>query len=330
MVFPMKTLFLLVVIAASPDKAERPQQLNDLIVKIEASEVLYSNVECRYTIEMDNPIPTPNLDPKSELRRSKEEWHVVWRGDRYYAHATHRLKFYDGSQKQWVSEYGFDGKTTRINAQGRVGSISDTRATPDWLSPTQWAVPDLAGFRLSQLLKSSPEVLEHHGCERVETKILGEETIDGIECVKIAVDMYLKGKPAGRDVIWISPKHNHLAVKSEYYAHSFSLTVPWYKSLASDWREDLPGVWLPYRSEHVTHELPLTNPPTVGSTSIYAVKSVSLKPAELERLVSDIKMPENGVIHVLKGEEIIDEWRNEDGQRKPLDDESSNTNKSGR
>ena len=81
---------------------------------------------------------------------------------------------------------------------------------------------------------------------KVESQLLGEEAIDGLDCVKVRVKRwyYTKSPPALQD-LWLAKQRNFHVAQCRTFSSEKGKEVPYDAAWVTKWREITQGVWLP-------------------------------------------------------------------------------------
>jgi hypothetical protein len=298
---------------AGPAQKDDQAKIAEIINAVRDHEQLYRNLsfECEETLETLRPADV-KADPRW-FQTAKYKSRLVLQKE---------LVFYDQTQQgasgNGTFDFGYrqayDGETfrdlTHSVHQGKKGDVGHiaTGLQPKLPSPL---TPQQMGCRLdsslseyldgSRLKKLSRPVVQ-------ENTYLGEESVDGLRCVKMQI--LLKSKtPDGKDqvdkdLLWLAPERNYLPVKSETFVAPF-VDHPFVTMQASDFREVQPGVYVPFRGEKVNYSKRKDGSTVPGSRTVSIVKAVDLNPSYPISFFRDVPFPPGALIYVQKGDNFV-------------------------
>ena len=231
----------------------------------------------------------------------------------YYARFHVSQDLTNGGRNDFVTEIGCDGDVTRTNAQGVFGNIHETRVLPrSFFPPNKLGYPELSEYDLADFIEFTPILAadENYISLSIRSRVVGGETIDGMDCVKVDCADY--GRPAtyeprAHTLLWICPDRNFLAVRCERYWHKASATLPMVVYETGDWREVAPAVWIPFGGKQVTFDgrnLQQGLPRPAGDAFV-KVNKVVLDPGYNVEQFRKIEMPKGAPIHTIRQGEIV-------------------------
>ena len=210
------TILLFALLAQVKPESTRTElpSLAKVLARMKENEALYQNLDLTYEQNLKLILPVSKLKGKNSKTASKSS-HVVTQGERYYGKFVESFAWTDGTDQVLTFVMAFDGKTTRTNVQEKFGNIEHARAvTTNWLTPQRMAFLELPqDFALSDWIgfgtpvKLSPQYRAYS----VSSRIIGEEKVDEIPCIKIeTVYEKVNQKPDTRFIYWVAPTRNYL------------------------------------------------------------------------------------------------------------------------
>lgn len=240
-------------IADSPDA-----RLQKIIQQVRENEELYRDLEVvlrRETRAASEDDPN-KLSGIQETRRQQ----VVWQGDLIHFRGEETRKSASGETASFKRLSAYDGEKTRSIEYGNSVNIHHGRFESQHVYPPHtWALFHLrVNFPLSVLLQGTEAIQQHpkthhyprergsvYEFTKVETEFAGEETVNGLRCLKIRCRRwYYSDDDPVIHTLWLAPDRNYLCVKSEDQSR-FSKDLSTEESIVEEFQEIAPGLWLP-------------------------------------------------------------------------------------
>lgn len=335
-------LLVMLLMPATRLQADQPQgkesaELQALIREVEQQEALYRNLKLQMQLVYQQPLKPADPEKQTNL---KSELTLIVQGEQYrqekqtkgrfqqgyfvppnkpyhhYSNGTQEsCQVYDGETLQKFSHYDRDrGLTTDERQTGGYGDITHKQVRMEnLLRPHMLLSNHGPRIPLSTWLKGTAAVAESPGLPNYDnrtaytTEILGEETVQGLKCLKVQIDRRRNsGKSEHRDVLWLARERNLLPVQAATYQLSRSAEIPQSEAWVDEWLEVRPGIWFPRRFH--TDRLDwimyvLKKKQQVGWQKAYVVESVELDPSLPADTFTKLEFPEGIVIdgkHLLK------------------------------
>ncbi len=333
---------VLLLMSATRLQANQPQgkesaELQALIRDVEQQEALYRNLKLQMQLLYQQPLKPADPEKQVEL---KSELTLIVQGEKYRQEKLTKGRFkqgyivppdmpyhhfnigkqescqvYDGETLQKFFHYDRDrGLTTNERQTGGHGDITHEQVRMEnllrphmLLSNHGPRVPLSTWLKGTSAVAASPGLPNYDNRTAYTTEILGEETVQGLKCIKVQIDRRRNsGKSEHRNVLWLARERNLLPVQAETYQLSRSTEIPQSEAWVDEWLEVRPGVWFP-RTFH-TDRLDwfmyvLKKKQQVGWQEAYVVESVELDPSLPAGTFTKLEFPEGIVIdgkHLLK------------------------------
>jgi hypothetical protein len=289
--------------------------VKEIINAVRDYEPLYRNIsfECEETVETLRP-PDVKVAP-SMILNEKSKSHLVLQKELTFYEQTRQ-----GASGNGPFDFGFkqayDGEKileySHSDHQGKKGDTGNiiTGLRPHLPAPL---TPQQLGCRLMDYVLS--EYLDGSHLNKLnkmntiqETTFEGEESIDGLRCVKIQI--LLKGttpdgkRQVDKQVLWLAPERNYLPVKTEVFVGSF-VERPFVTNQASDFREIQPGTFVPFHGEKINYNQTKDGRTLPGSKTVTTVKAVDLNPQFPLTFFQDVSFPPGTLVYVQKGDNIV-------------------------
>ena len=279
---------------------------------MQTNELLYRNLDITYREELTSLIPEAKARPRS-IRSSVRAYRVVTQQSKYRGTIQENCALLGGAKLDLLTDTGYDGSLTRTNLQNTVGNISDIREpTTRWNTPHRMAFQELPkDFMLSDFLafRSSVRSLPEYKTFTVSTKLLGEESVGGIKCIKIESSWKRNNEKiaASRYIFWIASERNYLPLRAETYYPPYSDAIPLERYAVSDLRELIPGLWAPFEATLTQSSLDdlLKGVESPYSKLHTVIDEMKLDPNYSDDYFSNVPMPLDAPIYTLKGGQII-------------------------
>ncbi|MFI4850136.1 MAG: hypothetical protein ACIAZJ_13610 [Gimesia chilikensis] len=335
-------LLVLLLMSATRLQADQPQgkesaELQALIREVEQQEALYRNLKLQMQLLYQQPLKP--ADPEKQVKL-KSELTLIVQGEKYrqekqtkgrfnqgyfvppnkpYHHFSNgtqeSCQVYDGKTLQKFSHYDRDrGLTNDERQTGGYGDITHEQVRMEnllrphmLLSNHGPRVPLSTWLKGTSAVAASPGLPNYDNRTAYTTEILGEETVQGLKCIKVQIDRRRNsGKSELRDVLWLARERNLLPVQAETYQLSRSAEIPQSEAWVDEWLEVRPGIWFP-RTFHADRldwiMYVLKKKQQVGWQKAYVVESVELDPSLPADSFTKLEFPEGIVIdgkHLLK------------------------------
>jgi hypothetical protein len=305
-------------------RTERPMSLQELLSSMRENSIFYQNIEAEYEVQVRS-LRSEETKSASVIRHGLTTYHVIFQGMSYYARFHVIQDFTNGDRNEFVTQIGCDGERTRTNHQGKIGNINYSRVLPrSFFPPNKLGYPELSEYELADFIEFTPILAadENYKSLSIRSRVVGSDTIDGMDCVKIDCADYgldcvkvaradygrpQTSEPRAHTILWICPDRNFLGVRCERFWHRASATLPMVVYETSDWREVSPGVWIPFGGKSVTFDgdnlrQGLSRP---NSDAHVKVTKVVLDPACRVEQFRDIEMPRDAPIYTSRDGGIV-------------------------
>jgi len=294
--------------SVSPNNA-----VQDLIREVKRNEKLYSDLKLRLTCVYER-LPKPadvkkqihtETDIIIDVQNEKFRQHKIEKGrfhvtsfvpskerPSYISSGTSEtIEISDGDTHRKFWSYDFfrdkNGKPRQI--RGDSDSSSTTTHLSNLARPHMF-LSERSGsqnFPLSTYfegIEAINDYLDTLKSYTLETRIIGTEKFQGLECIKIMTKLIGRtGKPIGRREIWLAKDRNLIPVHQLRYKYRWSKEVPVEESTIDEWKEVQPGVWFPMKA-HRNHYNSLSKKPTDKRALMwrrqYDVKNITLNPPQ--------------------------------------------------
>jgi hypothetical protein len=168
---------------------------------------------------------------------------------------------------------------------------------------------------LSTLLKGTSELkkLAPFKNENIEAKIEGEETIDGLQCKRIALTAWRDRVPPAKIhyKLWLAVERNFLPIRFEDYNMMKNEAHPSVRAVSEDIREIEKGIWIPFKVV-IRYFDPETfrneNKIVVANEQIYEIKKVDLNPNYPIETFQNVSIKEGAMVNTVKDGKIVDRY----------------------
>lgn len=326
---------VLLLMSATRIQADQPQgkesaELQTLIRDVEQQEALYRNLKLQMQLLYQQPLKPADPEKQTNL---KSELTLIVQGEKYRQEKQTKGRFkqgyivppdkpyhhfnigteqscqvYNGETLQKFFHYDRDrGLTTNERQTGGHGDITHEQLRMEnllrphmLLSNHGPRIPLSTWLKGTSAVAASPGLPNYDNRTAYTTEILGEETVQGLKCIKVQIDRRRNsGKSEHRDVLWLARERNLLPVQAMTYQFSRSTEIPQSETWGDEWLEVRPGVWFP-RTFH-TDRLDwimyvLKKKQQVGWQEAYVVESVELDPSLWADTFTKLDFPEGIVI----------------------------------
>jgi hypothetical protein len=325
--------FVAFVGATNYDAAGQPAapdaRMREIIAEVEKAEQLFRDLETKtsQTVQWADPPRSAVLalpqDPFSSVEQrvgeessgplrpqTEESVHAIVQGDLFYCeHTESRLLAARKTTKRRIS--AFDGQTTRHIEYGNCVNLVHGRQEPWQLSPpNSWALAQWqVSFPLSVFLRGTDAIADYPktrrqndanvnlGFYRVECSFEGEETLDGLRCLKIGWQHWSgpSGSPSvGR--LWLAPDRSCLCVRAQQLRGG----KVYAESRVEEFREPSPRTWLPARITTLTYANPPTGEAKVTRRTIFILNDAVRNPGKQASFFRDISLPEELPVYTIR------------------------------
>jgi beta-lactamase regulating signal transducer with metallopeptidase domain/thiol-disulfide isomerase/thioredoxin len=205
-----------------------------------------------------------SYDPKKwKVPTTIHKAHTIRQGDWLHFTGEEISEQANGDRQTLRRASAFDGQRTTTVEFGNSANIHEGRYEPSQIYPPHtWGLFHLrVNFPLSVFLQGGDALKQHpkvqqfpvergsiHEFYKVESELLGEDSVGELRCQKILVRRwyYTKDKPVNWHV-WLAVDRGYLCVKTQSMIQIKEKELPSSESLVEDIREITPGVWLPMR-----------------------------------------------------------------------------------
>ncbi|MEX2316451.1 MAG: TlpA disulfide reductase family protein [Pirellulales bacterium] len=250
-----------------PRPTGRPAEttLSDIVERVRAAEQHFQkmDVSVASTYRMDEPRSAgrrrqaPGTDNITMINETDTTSRSVLLGPRAYHEEEDKHVLETGDKNTSRSTSAFDGEWTRsLNVQIRGNQDRDSASA----SLQKGGAKEVCVFRphtavfdgyesipLSERLTS--EIRDPQQGLRQRVAYLGDETIDGLVCYKIRIDVFSRQNetPYNWEFLWLARDRNLLPIRRDSFTGGWSVRLPMAIALVDDLREVQQGVWFPYR-----------------------------------------------------------------------------------
>jgi hypothetical protein len=287
-------------------------RLAELISNVEANERIYRNLDVIWGYEYRGDNPAVPID--EAVVRSKTRYHCVLQNNLLRVTCNREYETKAGKKGKHVSDYGYDGETTRM-FQDQIANIASGRAKdplyvfrPHTLLlgiRTITTFPFSAWLRGGKTLEqANPGV--YRDTDHIVT-IVGEEKIDGLKHIKLRCELW-QVKPKRKLLVvrflWLSLERNYLPAKFEMYSTRYSndLSKKLQYGQVMEWEEIASGIWLPKKWSYASFNeriLVREGKQVLSFTETHLIESAKIDPKYDKSFFQDIKIPANAAVYEL-------------------------------
>lgn len=285
--------------------AQADEKLKDIIRQIEAEEARYQRLETRihYRSQFGRDETSNQSFPAVERNR-----HTIVDGELFWFEIEHLTPAGQADERADASLATFDGQTTRVIEYRNCVNVVPGRSQPsEIVPPHNWAMTHSRADPLSVLLKGAEAIKSrpHHRVQwqgknelaRLEISVEGDETIDGLECVKIRCRSWYGAKADPTVLImWLAKDKNHLCARSQALT---SQQGPVQEARVTQWLELQPGLWLPKRIS-----IKQFTPPY---EELFDVEKATLDTGDLARRIREVELPDNLPVYRLDADGYLEQ-----------------------
>jgi hypothetical protein len=314
-------LLVISLAASNAPRAEAQLSIEQVVANVRANEELYRDIEIidHYSSRLD-PVMKTRFKPNRIVEHA--DWTarlVLQRGMAFYQRAGSQTSL-DQDTANRDNVHGFDGTTTRILEQHKVGNIRQGPAPDGAMAISPFTIlleDDHVALPLSTLLAGGPELEKHplagwYGREDNKTSATkaGEEVVDGLACVKVRIEQWhpsdrAKGELSGGDTyIWLAVDRNYLPIKMERYSSELNRLLkgprPTGIGRVEGLREIEPGIWFPLKTafeNYTNFTTPDRTKLELSSVKRHVFEKVDLHPSYPVSLFRDIEFPRGCTVY---------------------------------
>jgi hypothetical protein len=281
------------------------------------NEQIYSNIDVLLSIayQANDTFVSDEMYTHSESRI-----HFVSAEDRFRLGRSGTAVTKSGSVLSLDRVRAFDGTTTRVFEQKKVGNISPGRIEDGtYLGPHTFALgKDHVGVPLSVFLKGDVAIADQRNNTlskeiRVECSYVCEDLVDYLKCHKILAN--LSSKESGylhfSTFIWLAEDRNYLPVKTQSFLHRVSSDIAKAETHVSNLREVSPGCWYPFTTEEIVFNnfaISERKQQQLQWKQSTVVKSCSLSPKYADDYFSTIDYPDGTRMYEVVDGKILRAW----------------------
>ncbi len=294
------------VLIAQHSRADHDAAMVPILENLRANERLFADLEVivEQDFQLHNP---PSVDAGAYQSLNKRNRYVYQRGMVYH---KSDIRGVDQADNVTTPNYliGFDGAKTRIVAQDAVANVEDgpSRHLQTLYRPHSLMIRHI-WYPLSDYLAGSPTTRRYHTDLVIDTRLVSEEEVDGLRCVKVERRSIRDGFDKGGSVsfIWLAVDRCYFPVKIVGYmgdpecdGWDHTGYNPVETATAGDFREIAPGIWFPFALDHQIFDgwftRPGTTPRLTGVERVRVEKAV-LDPDYDVSLFRDIAIPDTAI-----------------------------------
>lgn len=302
--------------------AAEPVTLQSIIEKVRANEALFANLELRlrsaYTSGEQPPDGAAEVSFNFKSISKKEaSLHFISQRDKFRFELTGRASFPGGKSDSLARIRAFDGETTRLMDQERIGNIFEGRVEDENVIRPHMFLLRIVRVTgpLSDYLNSdsapgaAPEDRWISG-RSWHVVYHGHVSHESHVCHRVSVTSLRNGKPINRVDILLDADRNLIPVHVSSFRMSASDSVPTGEHTITEWQELSPSVWFPRHAvatayDQITFEQKRTK--VIAWQEKQEVTEVSLSPAYDDSYFSDVKFPEGIPVHHVPRQQQGDE-----------------------
>jgi hypothetical protein len=278
--------------ASADENTPADAELRALIDNIAAEEARYQNFELVVSYDYEFLRSREGASP-SLVWENQGHWRIVQQDKLRYVSEFESGRRIDGTPIEHRLISAYDGLHTRVLRDGLLNVHDGFREQRRHRRPHMLPLSGTHPGELS--LEEYLTRTEARRDVRYQTRIVGAETVDGLNCVKVKVEAWKEGQ-AERDYrfIWLATERNYFPLKSIAFGVGFSSTVPLEEDSVLEWKEIEPGIWMPMRSEViVNYTIPAGRGERVPSNRReYRVEKIDLNPKYRLEFFGDVHDPE--------------------------------------
>jgi RNA polymerase sigma factor (sigma-70 family) len=239
----------------------------------------------------------------------------------FYHSVAERTRLNDEKERHEIIS-AYDGEKTRSVEGGNCANIHLGRHESQYVSPPHvWVLlAQRVNFPLSVFLRGTDAIQANPKLHRsrfslggtlfefprVETSFEKEETVNGLNCLKVRVQRWHTPDEAPwTHFLWLAPERNYLCVKSQVLW--FGSERSHFESTVDEYREIGKGVWLPAK---ITAKRNDPEQLSQGKTVLQWLTTLTLQDAVLNpthpaTFFRDIKIPEGLPVYTIKDGRLV-------------------------
>ncbi len=302
-------------IEARADDAELPS----VIESIERFEQLYSKIDLTFRSHMDHF--DAKYTHKGFVSSKSDRTHVVFQNGREsYDYRQDSLDT-SGETIAINDQYCWDGLQSIRVLNGYYSTINDEQniiGYMDSYSPYRLIYDRCyLHIKLSEILKGTQSLKKYkeHAHLRSEIHVLNDETIDGLVCKRIRVDIGKDKYDRMIDIdhyhFWLAVDRNLIPIRWKYYDYTNPLDAPEFTGEADEFHEVEPGMWYPYHTRVKYYDLHyMREDRRVVLTNVEDshVENVDFHPNYDEAFFHRVKIPDGTTVHVVRKGVIVESY----------------------
>jgi thiol-disulfide isomerase/thioredoxin len=287
-----------------PGADPKDERMDGIVAAVRAEEAKFRDLE--YTLR----ITTREVDPKAPAGpgavTSAETREVVLQGDlvRFRSKVSRRTFNAD----QTIEEVSaFDGERTRTVVAGNCVNIHLGRFEHPDVYPAH-CLPLIhyrLNFPLSVYLSGTEAIHAHpkygkflresgsvHEFTKVVARYEGEETVDGLRCVKVRCDRwYYSNDTPVIHHLWLATDRNYHVVKQQFSRPTSKAVAAPREEIRVELREVAPGRWFPVK--------------IAEGGRLTVVEAVSLDPHHDPAFFRDLAIPADLPVYTIRGGSLV-------------------------
>lgn len=311
----LNILFVISIIAVSRTVYADDNFIDHVVSNIKSNEAIYEEIDLRLRVKylVDDPqrLVSSGFGTgfQASIRQDYTEW-LVQQDDRFRFELDGENVFANGTVTMDRVK-AFDGTSTRWLERNEVANvISGRQDEPTRTIPHAMLFGGLHGIPLSKIIANG----DLTSSRRSETKFIGEEEVNGEQCLKLERRLYLHNKPEwySRMDIWIMPTKNYMPVRVNGTTRHISAETPKSESMVIGWIEVEPGVYFPKRTKVTTYdpvELQATGKRVLNYTKEVITENVDLNPKYTAEFFSHVKLPDGIPVYEVEDDKILKSTR---------------------
>lgn len=308
------------------DASAQAKKLQSTLHALRNGEDLFRNLNFEYVEEMTCLATADFLKGLDVVVTKSLDGRVVFQGKLHYYSGTTKQQSQSGTKEDRLFVRGYDGERNRSFDHERVSNtgVANIRFDATFqhdsiFSPYRLAVRAYHRYRLSEVLDGT--MLKEPQSQGIEISasvaVDGQETIDGIPCVRLVHTKRTfnpsMGGPKGKklktkDIYWLGEDRHYMLVKVVNYSDLGGFfDHPVGVSQTSDWREVEPGIFVPFKAVLTGYNL-VDGVVRHTVTYVRTVKDISLSPNYDVSLFREIAIPGGLPVYVVKGGKIVQNY----------------------
>jgi hypothetical protein len=265
--------------------------------------------------------------------------HFVSQGALFRVESKRDALMVTGERRLLHRVRAFDGSTTRLCDQGRIGNIIRGRAEGLVVRPHRLLLLRLWDEApLSTVLRGGKPDPRLRLDEDLyfDVEYMGQQTHRGLRCHVVGVSLKIEGTNTAltKHVFWLPEERNYIPVRKSAYRYRWSEDLPGDEAEVVEWMEIGPGLWFPKKA-YLEHYNPFVLKRQKTQKLMWKedleVKKVSLDPQYPLSYFQDVPFPEGiPVYEIVDGKIVSSRVQGEAGGQQPAADELGIQSGSGR